>query len=299
MKSTGACNVNLPEAVFDLDYPGQYMRRIKSVSLSMPCVVGPYTTVSCKLSLVSNRYRKNTNLLGGGSDADKYKEQAGGDTRFVYNIGTIQSIATSGAQNDSGLFELNFRDDRYLPFEGAGAVGTWRIEMPAKFRQFDPNSITDVVIHLKYTARDGGSTFRTTVENALRELLNAMDLHSGVTGLYRAFNLRQEFPEAWYQLKSTNSTTLNLGADKLPYFSTGHTPAVASASWIGKLAGSPATYAMLLDGVGFNLNKDPNFGGLCKGDSAAITLGTAFTLSAASTADLEDLLLVVKYSLGS
>ncbi len=299
LKSTGACNVNLPEAVFDLDYPGQYMRRIKSVSLSMPCVVGPYTTVSCKLSLVSNKYRKNTNLLGGGSDADKYKEQAGGDTRFVYNIGTIQSIATSGAQNDSGLFELNFRDDRYLPFEGAGAVGTWRIEMPAKFRQFDPNSITDVVIHLKYTARDGGSTFRTTVESALRELLNAMDLHSGVTGLYRAFNLRQEFPEAWYQLKSTNSTTLNLGADKLPYFSSGHTPAVASASWIGKLAGSPPTYAMLLDGVGFNLNKDLNFGGLCKGDSAAITLGTAFTLSAASTADLEDLLLVVKYSLGS
>ncbi len=299
LKSTGACNVNLPEALFDLDYPGQYMRRIKSVSLSMPCVVGPYTTVGCKLSLVSNKYRKNTNLLGGGSDADKYKEQASGDTRFVYNIGTIQSIATSGAQNDSGLFELNFHDERYLPFEGAGAVGAWRIEMPAKFRQFDPNTITDVIIHLKYTARDGGSTFRTTVENALRDLLNVMDLHSGVSGLYRAFNLRQEFPEAWYQLKTAKSTTLTLGADKLPYFSAGHTPAAASASWIGRLDGSPSTYTMQLDAVDFNLNKDPNFGGLCKGDSAAITLGTAFTLSATSTTDLEDLLLVVKYSLGS
>ena len=40
--------------------------------------------------------------------------------------------------------------------------------MPARFRQSDPNTITDVIIHLKYTARDGGSTFRTTVENALR-----------------------------------------------------------------------------------------------------------------------------------
>jgi hypothetical protein len=299
LKSTGACNVNLPEALFDLDYPGQYMRRIKTVSLSLPCVVGPYTTVGCKLSLVSNKYRKNTNLLSGGSDADKYKEQAGGDERFVYNIGTIQSIATSGAQNDSGLFELNFHDERYLPFEGAGAVGTWRIEMPSKFRQFDPNTITDVIIHLKYTARDGGSTFRTTVENALRDLLNVMDLHSGVSGLYRSFNLRQEFPENWYQLKTTNSTTLTLGADKLPYFSAGHTPTVASASWVGRLTGSPTTYAMQLDAVAFNLNKDPNFGGLCKGDSAAITLGTAFTLSAASTTDLEDLLLVVKYSLSS
>jgi len=291
--------VNLPEPVFDLDYPGQYMRRIKSVSLSIPCVAGPYTSVSCKLSLTSNKYRKTTGLMGGGSDADKYKEQATGDTRFVYNIGTIQSIATSGAQNDSGLFELNFHDERYLPFEGAGAVGAWRIEMPAKFRQFDPNTITDVIIHLKYTARDGGSTFRTTVENALRDLLNVMDLHSGVSGLYRAFNLRQEFPEAWYQLKTTKSTTLTLGADKLPYFSAGHTPAGASASWIGRLDGSPSTYTMQLDAVDFNLNKDSNFGGLCKGDSAAITLGTAFTLSATSTTDLEDLLLVIKYSLGS
>ena len=299
LKSTGACSVNLPEALFDLDYPGQYMRRIKSVSLSMPCVVGPYTTVGCKLSLVSNKYRKNTNLLGGGSDADKYREQASGDTRFVYNIGTIQSIATSGAQNDSGLFELNFHDERYLPFEGAGAVGAWRIEMPAKFRQFDPNTITDVILHLKYTARDGGSTFRTTVENALRDLLNAMDLHSGVSGLYRSFSLRQEFPENWYQLKTTNSTTLTLGAEQLPYFSAGHTPAAASASWIGRLATSPATYVMQLDAVDFNLNKDSNFGGLCKGDSAAITLGAPFTLSATSTTDLEDLLLVVKYSLGS
>ena len=100
----------------NLDYPGHYMRRIKSVSLSIPCVVGPYTSVSCKLSLISNKYRKNvTPKLGAGAptDNDKYNETVGNDDRFVYNIGTIQSIATSTAQNDSGVFELNFRDERY------------------------------------------------------------------------------------------------------------------------------------------------------------------------------------------
>src|SRR6185369_4546416 len=60
LKSTGKCTVQVPEAIFDLDHPGQYMRRHKSVSLSIPCVAGPYTSVSCKLSLVNNRYRKNT-----------------------------------------------------------------------------------------------------------------------------------------------------------------------------------------------------------------------------------------------
>src|SRR5262249_43296301 len=62
LKATGKCTVQVPEAAFDLDHPGQYMRRHKAVSLSIPCVAGPYTSVSCKLSLVNNRYRKNTAL---------------------------------------------------------------------------------------------------------------------------------------------------------------------------------------------------------------------------------------------
>jgi hypothetical protein len=33
-------------------------------------------------------------------------------------------IATSTAQNDAGVFEFNFRDERYMPFEGAGAIST-------------------------------------------------------------------------------------------------------------------------------------------------------------------------------
>jgi Tc toxin complex TcA C-terminal TcB-binding domain len=33
LKETGECLVELPEILFDLDYPGHYMRRIKSVSL--------------------------------------------------------------------------------------------------------------------------------------------------------------------------------------------------------------------------------------------------------------------------
>jgi hypothetical protein len=44
-------------------------------------------------------------------------------------VGSIQSVATSNAQNDSGLFELNFRDERYLPFEGTGAISSWRLEL--------------------------------------------------------------------------------------------------------------------------------------------------------------------------
>jgi Tc toxin complex TcA C-terminal TcB-binding domain len=41
LRSTGTCTFNVPEWLYDRDCPGHYMRRIKSVALSIPSVVGP------------------------------------------------------------------------------------------------------------------------------------------------------------------------------------------------------------------------------------------------------------------
>ena len=45
LQATGSCEIEVPEWMFDLDYPGHYMRRIKNVTVTIPCVVGPYTGV--------------------------------------------------------------------------------------------------------------------------------------------------------------------------------------------------------------------------------------------------------------
>lgn len=155
LKETGECYVDLPESVFDLDYAGHYMRRIKSVSLSIPCVTGPYTGVNCTLTLLQSSIRKS-NLLSGG----KYARTSGEDGRFVDRFGINQSIVTSGAQNDSGLFETNLRDERYLPFEGCGAISRWKLELPDACNAFDVNTVSDVVLHMKYTAREGGGQLK-------------------------------------------------------------------------------------------------------------------------------------------
>ena len=52
LRDTGACTLELPEELFDADYPGHYFRRIKNVSLTLPCVAGPYTTINCTLTLL-------------------------------------------------------------------------------------------------------------------------------------------------------------------------------------------------------------------------------------------------------
>jgi hypothetical protein len=42
LKETGRCEVELPELLYNMDYPGHYMRRIKSVGITIPAVTGPY-----------------------------------------------------------------------------------------------------------------------------------------------------------------------------------------------------------------------------------------------------------------
>jgi len=59
LKRNGKCNVTSPEVLYDLVHCGHYMRRLKTVALSVPCVTGPYPAVGGKPTLQSSRYRRN------------------------------------------------------------------------------------------------------------------------------------------------------------------------------------------------------------------------------------------------
>jgi len=194
LRETGTCEFEIPEALFDLEHPGHYMRRIKYVSLSIPCVTGPYAGVPCQLTLLRSTVRRDPS-----PDPDYERgDPAAEDTRFVDYFGNVQSIVTSQAQNDAGMFETNLRDDRYLPFEGLGAAASrWRLELPAVFRPFDYDTMSDVILHLRYTARDGGSRLKAKAVNALGDALNTMVSEGRPDGLSRLFSLRREFPGEW------------------------------------------------------------------------------------------------------
>ncbi len=170
LREKGICDFELPETVFDLDFPGQFFRRIKSVRLTIPCVTGPHTSISAKLTLLSSTFRKDSTA----PNASKYPYTGPDDPRFVQDPVGIQAISTSSGQNDAGLFELNFRDERYLPFEGAGAISRWRLELPTVSRQFDYLTISDVVMQLSYTAREGGGPLKTAAESAINDKLNTI-----------------------------------------------------------------------------------------------------------------------------
>lgn len=295
LRATGVCDFDLPEALFDLDYAGQYFRRIKSVSVSLPCIAGPHTMVSAKLSLVKNKYRKNmnqNNLAGTGYTEDP----AGNDDRFVFNIGAIQSIAASSAQNDSGVFELNFKDERYLPFEGTGAISSWRLELPGNIRQFDYTTITDVVLHVKYTAREGGSVLKGLAETSLKDRLNVISQTLNEKGLHLGINIKQEMPDVWNLLLKNASAPVTLAKFRLPYFVQPLTAAVSKVIFVASVKGDPATYTLKINGADLNFSKSSN---LLKADSSVIQLDTEFILSGdvVQLAKLGELVMVVKYGI--
>ncbi len=182
------------------------------MSLSIPCVVGPYTSINCNRTLLSSKVRGNQ------IPPTPYAEDLladDGDSRFSPGFAATQSIATSSAQNDSGLFELNFRDERYLPFEGAGATSTWRLELSGKWDgfelpQFDFDTITDVILHLRYTARDGGERLKQVAIENLQDGLNQLVNIAGEQGLFRLFSLRHEFPTEWHRFLQSDDDTLTV-----------------------------------------------------------------------------------------
>jgi hypothetical protein len=212
LKATGTCEVTLPEWLFDLDCPGHYMRRIKNVSLSIPSVTGPYTNVNCTLSLLKSSLRRSPLPPAG-----EYARQNSEDGRFVDYFGTIQSVVTSNANNDSGMFETNLREERFLPFEGAGVYSTWKLALPSAFRQFDYNTISDVILHLRYTARQGGAQLLQKSMDHLQQLI----ADANTSGLVQMFSLRHDFPSEWHRFVTGDEESpfkVTLKREYFPYF---------------------------------------------------------------------------------
>lgn len=133
---TGTLCFMLSEALFEEDYPNHILRRIKGISVSLPATLGPYEDIKAILTQTHNEI-----VLPAGERRRDMRAH--------------QQIALSTGLDDNGLFTLNFEsNDRYLPFEYTGAISNWTLEFPNHTLQKAVlESINDIVIHLRYTAR--------------------------------------------------------------------------------------------------------------------------------------------------
>ncbi|MCP4398170.1 MAG: hypothetical protein GY801_12845 [bacterium] len=289
LKGTGKCFVTIPEELFDLDFQGHYFRRIKSVSLSIPCIAGPYTTVNCSLRLLKNTIRINTSMNNEGNYEHNNDEGVWiDDMRFRSSNVPVKSIATSSGQNDAGMFELNFRDERYLPFEGAGAISEWKIELTTDkdLRQFDYATISDIIIHLNYTAREDAGLFRSKALEYIKSfLVNAAELST--QPLMRMFSMKHEFPTEWHKFLHPGDDNLEqilnvtLGKERFPFFAQHRSINVKQIDVLAKTT-EDEDYHLNISATEILMSEIATYGGLQKatlsGSTANINVNDSLSL---------------------
>ncbi|HEG0621295.1 TPA: hypothetical protein SB604_002736 [Yersinia enterocolitica] len=105
-------------------------RFFQQISVSLPALLGPYQSVQAVLS-----YTGTGAIFAKGCDA----------------------IALSRGMNDSGLFQLDFNDSNYLPFEGIDIEdsGGFVLRFPTNSDKQKAllQSLSDIILHIRYTIR--------------------------------------------------------------------------------------------------------------------------------------------------
>ena len=211
LRATGRCTFALPEMLFDLDVPGHFLRRLKSVALGLPAVAGPNIGAHCRLTLLASTVRHSAD------PGDDYVRDGDNDPHFTDDRPLAESVVTSGILDDSGVWEPSLRDERRMPFEGRGAISSWRLELPGDFRQFDYESISDVVMTVRYSAREGGERLRAAAVDAL----TAAVAQAEGTPLALMLSLHHQFPSEWARLVAPQAgarqVTVPIPQDRFPF----------------------------------------------------------------------------------
>lgn len=200
--------------LYDIDFPGHQLREIRTVSLTIPCIVGPYTSLDGTLRLLAQKYRRDSKA----PNPSDYPESTslGLDSRFSTVNVPINTIAVSNGQNDAYVVEVKFIDERFLPFDAAGAINIWRLELPNENYEI----ITDILLQIRFTSRDGGANLQVAASKSVHKYIKSVNHLSATKGLLTFFDIKSEFASKYYGAMKVQppATTIQHRVLTLPYF---------------------------------------------------------------------------------
>jgi len=177
LQTDGICTIELGEALFDLDFPGHYCRQVRALELRLLDTEGNIIPDG-NVELIQVR---NDLVLSADKAAVEYLLKPDGDAPLSIrqNWQSRQQIALSNDGNPGGTFDeyVNLYDERYLPFEGTGAVSSWRLDVSKQSNAFDVGTIADVTMVVYYSALKGSKTFTEEVKKLMRKEAFASGLY--------------------------------------------------------------------------------------------------------------------------
>jgi|GEM_PF-5552279 len=186
--------------LFDNDFPGHYMRLIKSVKLTVLALVPPIDGIKATL-----RNNGLSHVVVGPPYASDYEE--------VTVSRQPDSIALTAPFSSSGLFVLDYNDKFLLPFEGNGVATDWTLELPKAANNFNFETIFDVLVTIDYTALESKDTVLKSGKTFKQSIIEKLGNSSSDD---RAYSLRYDFPDAWYHLNNPQNPLPNLEPMEVP-----------------------------------------------------------------------------------
>ena len=235
--------VTIPEWLFDRDCPGHYMRRIKSRR-----ALDPFRRRALHQRQLHAVVAEEQRAHVAAADRRRLRAPGPDDDRFVDYFGA-GSRSSPAAANDSGLFETNLRDERFLPVRGRRARKA-------------PGSSTcprSSAVRLRHDLRRDPAPplyrapgRRAAARAAVANLKNLV-ADANATGLGFLLSLRHEFPSEWSAFANgIGDFTATLSKD---HFRTSHrtrpsaSPAASSTGWQAPAHRNTASSAIRAHGM--------------------------------------------------
>ncbi|MEV8369059.1 neuraminidase-like domain-containing protein [Microbacterium sp. NPDC064584] len=163
LKATGRTEIELAEWLFARENPGWCNQRIRWVAVDAPCVTTSFAGVHASVTLTQAVVRTSPDAKPQFGDAF-----AGGDG-FISAMPMITTIRTSHGVDDRGRHPETAPDDRYEPFEGAGLISHWTIELDPRDNAFDIETLTDFVLTIGYEGDAGSAALVAQARAAVAE----------------------------------------------------------------------------------------------------------------------------------
>lgn len=180
LRETGVMRFTTPMKLFDRDFPGHYLRLIRSVRVSVIALVPPVEGIHATLAST-------------------------GVSRVVIGPDIFQTapirrdpelVALTSPVAASGVFDLDAQSMSMLaPFEGCGVDTSWELRMPKAANFFDFRSVADVLMTIDYTALHSWDYSQQVIES----------LRQSTSG-ERPFSFRNQLPDQWYNLHNPEQT---------------------------------------------------------------------------------------------
>lgn len=170
----GTLEFQLTQLSFDRDHPGEYCRLINLVEVDLPGLLGPYQDVLATLLQIGSM----TATQASARSVEYLHQPAGkvAPAEVLFNLRSGQQIGLSAGLADTGMNAGKPDEGLLNPFENTGAVSRWQLHFPWPQSEGQASmleSLTDIIVRLRYTAKSGEPTFTLAVKDLVTRALTS------------------------------------------------------------------------------------------------------------------------------